>query len=141
MCLTLNWACSLLKRMGYVKRKASINVNSKLPLDKFLQIKASFLQKIVGLVKAHAIPPELIINLDETSVPVEDWTMALEGSRRVEVAGLGDKRQLELDLLTPLVDHFFPCSCFIRVKHTFPDGFHVHHTPNYWANEETVKLF
>ena len=45
----------------------------------------------------HAIPPELIINLGETGiklVPVGDWTMAPEGSRRVEVTGLGDKRQI-----------------------------------------------
>ena len=45
----------------------------------------------------HAIPPELIINLDETGiklVPVGDWTMAPEGSRIVEVTGLGDKRQI-----------------------------------------------
>ena len=41
----------------------------------------SFLQQTVDLVKAHAIPPKLIINLDETGiklVPVGDWTMAAE---------------------------------------------------------------
>ena len=54
VCLMLNWACSLLKRMDYVKRKASTKANSKLPVNKFQQIKASFLQQTVGLVKAHA---------------------------------------------------------------------------------------
>lgn len=50
-------------------------------------MKARFLQQNVCLVEAHAIPPDLIINLDETGiklVPVGDWSMALHGSKRVE---------------------------------------------------------
>ena len=26
-------------------------------------------------------------------------------------------------------------------KFAFPDGFHIHHSPNHWVNEETVKFF
>ena len=42
------------------------------------------------------IPDSLIINWDQTGinyVPVSQWTMAKEGSKRVEVVGLNDKRQ------------------------------------------------
>ena len=97
------------------------------------------------------IPPELIINLDETGiklVPVGDWTMAPEGSRGVEVAGLGDKRQITATFADTLSGAFLPMQLLYQgktdryhAKFTFPDGFHIHHTPNHWANEETVKLF
>jgi len=50
VCFTVNWAYSFLKRTGYVKRKASTKVNSKLPEDKFQHIKASSLQQTVGLM-------------------------------------------------------------------------------------------
>ena len=91
MCLTLDWARSLLKRMGYVKRKATTETNAQLPDYKFWRIKASFLHQTVALVKQQAIPPELIINLDETGiklVPVGDWTMTPGRNRRVEVGWL-----------------------------------------------------
>ena len=48
-------------------------------------------------MQLRAIPESLVINLDQTGiklVPTGDWTMAEEGSKRVEVAGLGDKRQV-----------------------------------------------
>ena len=43
------------------------------------------------------IKPELIINWDHAGlniIPVSDWTMAIEGPKRVEIASLGDKRQI-----------------------------------------------
>ena len=80
--------------------------------DTFQRIKVSFFSKLtVGSVKAHAIPPELIINLDETGiklVPVRDWTMAPEGNRRVEVVGLGDKRQITVTFADTLSGAFLP---------------------------------
>ena len=109
------------------------------------------LPKAIYSVKAHAIPPELIIKLEETGiklVPVENSTMAPEGSRRVEIAGLGDKRQITATFVITLSGAFLPMqllyqgktdSC--RAKFTFSDGFHIHHSPNHWANEETVELF
>lgn len=45
----------------------------------------------------YDIPSDLIINWDHAGlniVPVSNWTMASEGSKRVEIAGLGDKRQI-----------------------------------------------
>ena len=77
ICLLHDWARSLLKRMGYVKRKATTKANTRLPEDTFQRIIATFLQQTVAFVKAHSIPPKLIIDLDETRirlVPVGDWT-------------------------------------------------------------------
>ena len=149
--LTWDWARSLLRRLGYVKRKATTKANTQLSEDKFQQIKASFLQQVFALVKAHAIPPELIINLDETGiklVPVGEWSMAPQGSKRVEVAGLGDKRQLTATFADTLSGAFLPMQLLYQgktdrshPKFTFPDGFHIYHSPNHWANEGTVSLF
>ena len=44
------------------------------------------------------IPEDLIINFDQTGIhyiPVSDWTMAEEGSKRVEIVGKGDKGSLQ----------------------------------------------
>ena len=139
------------KKNGYVRRIATTKAKLQLPEDKFQHIKASFLQQIVALVKAHSIPPKLFINLDETGiklVPVGDWILAPEGGRRVEVAGLGDKRQITATFADTLSGAFLAMQLLYQGKtdrchdkFAFPDGFHIYHSPNHWANEETVKLF
>ena len=43
------------------------------------------------------IPTQFVINFDQTSlniVPVSDWTMEVEGAKRVEVAGKDNKKQI-----------------------------------------------
>ena len=45
----------------------------------------------------YKIPPELVINWDQTGiniVPVSQWTMDVEGAKRVEITGIDDKRQI-----------------------------------------------
>ena len=55
-------------RWALCRRKLKLKANVQLPGDGFKQIKASFLSKIIALVKAHLIPPELLINLDKTGI-------------------------------------------------------------------------
>jgi hypothetical protein len=48
-------------------------------------------------VSEFDIPPELIYNWDHTGinyVPVSNWTMEIEGSKKVPIVGLDDKRQI-----------------------------------------------
>ena len=69
-------------------------------------------------------------------IPVGDWTTAPEGSRTVEEAGLGDKRQIT----ATCSGAFLPMQLLYQEKHivTMPSSlFHIHHTPN----KETVTLF
>ena len=43
------------------------------------------------------VPLELFVNWDQTGfkyVPVSEWTMAEEGSKRVEIDGKHDRRQI-----------------------------------------------
>jgi hypothetical protein len=48
-------------------------------------------------VSEFDIPPELIYNWDHTGinyVPVSNWTMEIEGSKKAPIVGLDDKRQI-----------------------------------------------
>ena len=86
--LSKGWAQYLLKRMGYVKRKATSK--AKVTVDNFAEIKADFLLEIKHVIAMDEIPTQLVINFDQTGlniVPVSDWTMEVEGAKRVEVAG------------------------------------------------------
>lgn len=93
--ITKTWALSLLKRMGFVKRKATTESTPSMSGEEFERVEAGFLKQVARMVQVHDIPDSLIINLNQTGlklVPAGDWTMAAQGSRWVvEVIGLGDK--------------------------------------------------
>jgi len=78
--------------MGMVKRKVSSKV--KVDVEKFDLVKQAFLLDIKNIVCLDEIPPELIINWDQTAiqyVPVGSWTMESEGAKKVEIAEKDDK--------------------------------------------------
>ena len=91
----------------------------------------------------------LVINWDQTGlnfVPYAEWTMDVKGSRRVEVAGLKDKRQMTAVFAGSADGNFLPpqliysgttTKCLPRnVK--FPSEWHVTSTTNHWSNEDTM---
>ena len=93
--LTKDWAKYLMKRMGMVKRKAS--TKAKTTVINFNERKETFLQDIKHSMLMDEIPPELVINFDQSGdhyVPVSSWSMEVEGAKRVEVVGKDDKRQI-----------------------------------------------
>ena len=103
--ITLSWAYSLLKQMNFVKRKATKNQTG----DEFKQVKREYLNKIRRSIKDEKIPPELVINWDQTGVkvvPASQWTMAERGAPRVEIVGEGDKRQITITLVVTLSGAF-----------------------------------
>ena len=59
--LSRGWASSLLKRMGYVKRKATTK-RSILSDSEFQAQKHKFLLEICGMVTEHKIPDQLVLN-------------------------------------------------------------------------------
>ena len=88
---------------------------------------------IKNIASLDEIPPALIINWDQTGinyVPVSSWTMEVEGSKRVELVGKDDKRQITAvfassmvvgDFLPPqLVYQGKTTHCLPRVE--FPEG-------------------
>ena len=108
--LTRGWAISILKRMGYVKRKAttktSILSNSEVQAKKH-----KFLSEISGMVAEHKIPDQLVLNWDQTGlqlVPSGNWTLEEQSTKRVELKGLNDKRMITATFTCSLSGHFLP---------------------------------
>ena len=145
------WAISLLKRMGYVKQKANTKSTPEMSGERFEQVKAQFLNQIARMVHLSDIPQNLVINLDQTGIHLVrtgEWTMAVEGSKRVEMVALGYKRQVTATFAACLDGTFLPMQVLYQgktarchPKYCFPVGFDIFHTPNHWANEETCLWF
>ncbi len=107
-----------------------------------------FVFYIQTIVELEEIPPDLIINWDHTGihyVPVSNWILAPEGSKRVAIAGADDKRQITAVFAGTKSGKFLPPQiiyagktkkCLPSVK--FPENWHVTHTENHWANEITT---
>ena len=70
--------------MGLVKRKW--NTKGKVNIKDFDEIKKLFHVDIKDVVAMDGVPPELIINWDQTGLnyfPVSSWALAEEGSKHV----------------------------------------------------------
>ena len=73
--LTKDWAKYLMQRMRLVKRRASMK--AKVDVKNFDLLKGNFLGDIKNVMLMDEIPPEFIINFDQTGinyVPVSLWT-------------------------------------------------------------------
>ena len=91
------------------------------------------------------IPSELVINWDQTGInyiPVSSWTMAEEGSKRVEMIGKDDKQQLTALFTCSMSGDFLPIQLVYKGKtdrslprFKFPSDWVVTSTPNNWYNE------
>ncbi len=77
--LAKNWAKSILYRIGFVKRRG--NTKAKVSVEHFEALKSQFLFDIQATVEMQEIPPELVVNWDQTGIkiiPVSSWTMEKE---------------------------------------------------------------
>ena len=107
--LTKDWAHYLLLRMGYVKRKANSKV--KITVQNLEEMRYNFLCEIKAIVTMEEIPSSMILNWDHTGlkyVPVSSWTMAKQGSKKVSIAGIDDKRQITGVFAITLDGQFLP---------------------------------
>ena len=97
------------------------------------------------------IPPELILNWDQTGikiVPCSTWTMDKSGSKRVEMIGVYDTRQITAVFCGTLLGDFLPVQLIYKGKtprchphFTFPAGWHVTHSPKHWSTEVTMVQY
>jgi len=112
------WAHSLLKRMNFVQRK-STTAKSKDTSASFAERKQSFLNDVVATVTMENIPPELILNWDQTGikiVPCSTWTMDKRGVKRVEMIGTSDKRQITAVFCGTMTGDFLPVQVIYKGK-------------------------
>ena len=145
--ITRDWGKNILHRMGMVKRRAS--TKAKVSVDDFEELKEQFLLDIKVCVNMEDIPLDLVINWDQTGmhyVPVSSWTMAKEGSKRVEICGIDDKRQITAVFGVTMTGDFLPVQLIYQGKtpkchpsYQFPTDWHITHSTNHWSNEETMK--
>ena len=99
----------------------------------------------------HNIPPELVINLDETGlpiVPVSQWTFADKGSKQIPVTGLDDKRQITGLLACSLSGELLPPQMIYQgttdrchPHFSFPPGWDIFHSSTHWSTHTTMVRY
>ncbi len=62
----ISWAKGLLRRMGYVKRRA--NTKSKVLVEEFEALKTQFVFDIDVISQMDEVPTDLVINWDHTGI-------------------------------------------------------------------------
>jgi len=97
------------------------------------------------------IPPELIMNWDQTGikiVPCSTWTMERQGSKRIEMIGVSDKHQITAVFYGTLLGDFLPVQLVYKGKtprchphFEFPPGWHITHSPKHWSTEQTMVQY
>lgn len=142
------WAKSLLIRMGFVKRKAT-NAGKVSPTE-LESLKSEFLDRIKSAVTEFGVPPQLVFNVDETAinlVPASNWTMELEGSNRISVVGVDDKREITAVMGASCTGELLPPQLLYtgstaRCHPPFNyQKWDVWHSENHWANESTTLRY
>ena len=127
----------LLSRMKFVRRKAT-TAKSKYAPEDFAALKRDFLNDVAAVVTMEDVPPELVLNWDQTGihlVPASTWTMDKEGSKCIEVSGVNDKRQITAVFCGTLTGDFLPLQLIYKGKSAhchprfrFPSDWHVTHS-------------
>ena len=137
--------------MGYTRR-ASTTSRPPVPQGLYSECRRDYLQHIDSKIKKYGIPPELVLNSDQTPssyVSVGKSTMARKGSTAVPIKGVTDKRAITLNFVVTLANDFLPMQVIYGGKtkasqprdFKFPSGFCVTQNPKHWSNEiEILKL-
>lgn len=144
--LTASWGKSLLRRMNFTKRRGTTKTG--VSPEEFMEVKRNYLQSIIEVVQMENIPIELIFNWDQTGlnlVPTPSWTMEKRGSKRVEIKGLNDKRQITGVFCGTICGDFLPFQLIYGGKthrchpsFSFPSDWVISHSSNHWSNESTM---
>ena len=145
--LNKEWAKSVLRRMGFTKRRA--NSKSKIMPKNFAEIRENYLIDVESVIEMEEIPSDLVINWDQIGmhlVPSGSWTMEKRGTKRVEISALDDKRQITAVFGCSLSGNFLPVQLIYagttskclpkNVK--FPNDWHVTYSANHWSNKDTM---
>ena len=76
--------------------------------------------------------------------------MEKEGAKKVEITGLGDKRQITAVFAGTQSGHFLPPQviyqgstekCHPSINDDLIEGWDITHSPNHWANTETCYRY
>jgi len=132
--------------MGMVKCRACSK--NKVASEHFENVKEQFLLDIKQLVDLEHIPPALIINSQTALnyVPPASWIMEVEGSKRVDLTGKDDKRQITACFAGTMAGDFLPLQLVYEDKTprclpqiNFPSDLHIPYSATHWCNESTIQ--
>jgi hypothetical protein len=115
-------------------------------------------QRAAYLVKAHSIPPELMVNSDQTGIHLIPTggarTWAEKGSKHVLVHGQDDKRQITVSVSSSAAGDLLPFQAIFTgtTYRCLPPqnegrelceeaGWHLTYSSNHWSNLDTCKDF
>ena len=141
---------SLFARMNFVKRrKTSSKVG--IPDKARKEIEFLVLHEIVTKVEKHNIPPELILNIDQTPlkcVPAGNETLAPRGETSVTIEGSSDKRSITRTFAISLHGDFLPMQLIYGGKTSqslarcrFPKDFYLSFNPKHFSNtNESIEF-
>lgn len=107
---TRGWTQSIYRRCHF-SRRAGTTTKPPVPRGVYDECKLTYLSDIDNCIKQHKIPPELILNADQTPtsyVSVGRMTMAATDSQSVPVKGLTDNRNITLTFVISLSGEFLP---------------------------------
>ena len=144
------WTKSLFIRMNFVKSRKTFS-KVGIPDKARREIKFLFLHEIVTKVEKHNIPPEHILNIDQTSlkyVPVGNETLAPRGETSVGIKGSSDKCSITGTFAISLHGDFLPLQLIYGgktsqslPKYRFQKGFCLSFNPNHFSNtNEFIKF-
>ena len=146
-----SWVQSVYQHLGFTRRMGT-TVRPPVPKGLFDECRFSYLRDIENKRTKFSIPPQLILNADQTPssyVSVGRSTMAERGAKSVAIKGLSDKRNITLTFVVTLAGDFLPLQIIYGGKtqrshprgFQFPSGFSISQNPQHWSNEEeTLKL-
>ena len=149
--LSKDWAKRIFKKLNWKKRKATTGKVD--PSPQFLaEEKFTFQRQIASVVYEHDIPPELVINLDQTPlsyVSPGKYTFSFKGAKNVPVKGVDDKRQITATFAVSSTGDFLPIQLIYEGKTKrclpkidFPEMFNVTFSENHWSNtEKSIEYF
>ena len=147
--LELNEDCArvVIKSMNWTKRKGTTGKIE--PSKQFLlEEKLTFQKKISGVIFAHDIPEELIINLDQTPlsyVSPGKCTFDVKGVKTVPIKGIDDKRQITATFPISMSGAFFLIQVVYDGKTKrflpFPASFDATFAENHWSSSEKLSAY
>ena len=146
-----SWVQSIYRRLGFSKRMGTTG-RPPVPQGLFNECRREYLRDIYDKVQKYGIPPDLVLNADQTPssyISVGKSTMTKRGEKSVPIKGITDKRNITLTFVVSLSGEFLPIQIIYAGKTTasqprgfkFPKGFCISQNPKHWSNEqETLKL-
>ena len=87
---------AFLTNMNFVNKKGTTK-KPKGNVANFDDLKSQYLMDLKAIGPIKVLPDGMIVNWDQTAikhVPSSNWTMAAEGSKRVEIVSIDDKHQI-----------------------------------------------